>query len=392
MTLLYSVISILIFTLSAGITRIVIAFSHKYKFCDIPNPPLKDHKKNTPLLGGIAIFITVVIAFLVLLKLGLFTIFKSEFNQIYGLSQSYFNLSGFPNLLKYSIPAKNIIGIFIASMVLLVGGILDDKYRLKPKYQFIFPLIAAIIVISAGVGIRTTTNPLYSLGLSSTPLLNLAAVKFKIITISGIPYYFSLFTDLFTFIWLLGMMYTTKFLDGLDGLVSGISAIGFILLFAASIILGQPLMAVLALIFAAGTLGFLIWNFNPSKIFLGEFGSLWLGFILGIFAILGTARVSITLLILGIPILDVFWIILRRAFYEKKSPFLGDRKHLHFRLLNKGLSTKKTVLFLYTLSASFGFAGLFLQTRGRILALILLILLMMLIGFWISKKGSKDYS
>jgi len=134
------------------------------------------------------------------------------------------------------------------------------------------------------------------------------------------------------------------------------------------------------LIFAAACLGFLVFNFNPAKIFLGEGGSLFVGYILGILAIVSNGKIAVTLLILGIPLLDAAWVILRRIFIEKKSPFKGDKKHLHFRLLDAGLTQRQAVLLLYFITFSFGLAALFSQSFGQWLALIVLAFEMIIIG------------
>ena len=136
-------------------------------------------------------------------------------------------------------------------------------------------------------------------------------------------------------------------------------------------------------------LGFLIFNWHPAKIFLGEGGSLLLGYILGVLAIISGGKIAIALLIMGIPILDVFWTILRRLI-NKQNPFKSaDKKHLHHRLLDLGLGQRGTVLLFYFLALSFGLSGLFLQSRGKFLALILLVVIMfglvVTFGLWIVK-------
>jgi predicted adenine nucleotide alpha hydrolase (AANH) superfamily ATPase len=181
--------------------------------------------------------------------------------------------------------------------------------------------------------------------------------------------------------WLLGMMYTTKLLDGVDGLVSGVGAIGglVIFLFTLTTKYYQPDIALGALILAGSAFGFLIFNFHPAKIFLGEGGSLFVGFVLGVFAIISGGKIAIALLIMGIPILDVVWTITRRVL-QGKNPFkFSDNKHLHHRLLSLGFGQRKTVLVFYSLSLAFGLSGLFLQSRGKVLALLVLLFLMLII-------------
>lgn len=143
---------------------------------------------------------------------------------------------------------------------------------------------------------------------------------------------------------------------------------------------GQPETALLALIFAGAGAGFLIFNFHPAKIFLGEGGSVLVGFILGVLAIISGAKVATALLIMGIPILDVVWVLIRRLFFEKKSPVLGDKKHLHFRLLDVGMSHKQAVLFLYLATATFGIVSLLLTGKAKVWSLVILAGVMLILG------------
>ncbi|MFW5888663.1 MAG: undecaprenyl/decaprenyl-phosphate alpha-N-acetylglucosaminyl 1-phosphate transferase, partial [Patescibacteria group bacterium] len=152
----------------------------------------------------------------------------------------------------------------------------------------------------------------------------------------------------------------------------------------------QPDIALASLIFTGACLGFLIFNWNPAKIFLGEGGSLLLGYILAVLAIISGGKVAIALLVMGVPILDVGWTILRRL-KEGKNPFkFPDKKHLHHRLLKAGLSQKQTVLTFYVLSGAFGISALFLQTEGKIYAFFAIFLIMVLLigGFnYLEKKA-----
>jgi len=206
--------------------------------------------------------------------------------------------------------------------------------------------------------------------------------------------YFSNFlSEAFTFTWLLLMMYTTKLLDGVDGLVSGLAVIGglVIFLFTATTKYFQPDIALASLIFSGVCLGFLIWNWHPAKIFLGESGSLFLGYVLGVLAIISGGKIAIALLVLGLPLLDLFWTIIRRL-AAKKNPFSSsDRLHLHHRLLDIGLGQKKTVLIFYAFSLFFGLMALFLQSKGKFLAISILVLIMifLLAGFTFLEKRKK---
>ena len=181
-------------------------------------------------------------------------------------------------------------------------GVVDDKYGLKPHESIWGPILAAVCILMAGIRVGTITNPF-----------------------GGLITFVGWIGIVVTFLWLVGMMYTTKFLDGLDGLVSGIGGIGGLIIFFLSItaISNQPETALISIIFAASCIGFLVFNFNPAKIFLGEGGSLFIGFMLGSLAIVSGGKIATTLLILGIPLLDAVWVVLRRIIVEKKSPFKG---------------------------------------------------------------------
>jgi UDP-GlcNAc:undecaprenyl-phosphate GlcNAc-1-phosphate transferase len=347
--MLYLTVAIITFILSVGLTLIVKKIAFKLKFLDYPDAQRKIHKVPIPLLGGVAVFLSFAIVLL---------LFSFAINLIIG---------GF-------ISPKHIIGIILASLVIIIGGILDDKYNLKPKIQFLFPFIAALIIIAFGIGINHIRNPFGG-------IISFENWDFILFWWQGMPYKITLLADLFTLIWLLGMMYTTKLLDGLDGLVSGITIIGSLIIFgiALSKNVAQYNTGLIALILAGAFIGFIVFNFHPAKIFLGEGGSLFAGLMLGVLAIISGSKVATTLLIMGIPILDVVWVIGLRIF-AKRGVSMADRKHLHFRLLDIGLSQRQAVIFMYILTALFGGAALYLQTFGKLVALIILVVVMLILG------------
>jgi len=196
-----------------------------------------------------------------------------------------------------------------------------------------------------------------------------------------------LLADTFTFFWLLGMMYTTKLLDGLDGLVSGITLISAIFIFFVALNKGDIVqydVALLAILLIGSFLGFLVFNFNPAAIFLGEGGSTMAGFLLGAISIISGSKVGVTLMLLSIPALDFLWTIIRRLM-ERKSPFsTSDKKHLHHRLLDAGFSVKRAVLSLYGITVLFGLAAYYLQgVSWSVLGvgLIVLIVFMLILAY-----------
>ncbi len=319
------------FSLTLGVRRWALFL----QIVDKPDGVRKLHKKPIPLLGGLAIFIAFFF--------GLFA------------ARSI--------ILSGNLEWRHWLGFFAGALVLMIGGFLDDKYNLPAKIQIIFPVIAAIAPIIGGVGIEKLSNPLGGL------LLIPAGVSALLIIF-----------------WLLGMMYTTKLLDGVDGLVSGLGMIGalIIFLFTSSAHYFQPDIAAAAWIFAAACAGFLILNFNPAKIFLGEGGSLLIGYVLGVLAIISGGKIAIALLIMGLPILDVVWTIIRRL-GQGKNPFrFSDRQHLHHRLLDLGLSTRQTVAVFYIFAAVFGLSGLFLQSQGKFIALLVLLAIMLALVIFFS--------
>ena len=339
---------ILFFLLALGLslllTPLVKRLAFKFKVLDHPSAaPRKIHAQPMPLLGGLAVFG----AFLITIT-AYILIAKPDFNIV---------------------PLKFFLGVLLGGAVLMIGGFFDDKYNLSPKISWLFPALASFIIVLSGigVGIKYISNP-FGAPIGIDRSLEIGNWKLEI-------------SALLVWFWLMGMIYTTKFLDGLDGLTSGIALVGGLTLFALSLNerVSQPITASIAIIFAGALLGFLIYNFHPASIFLGEGGSTFAGFMLGVLAIILGAKIATALLVMGIPILDVAWVIVRRLFY-RSSPFEGDRRHLHYRLLDIGFSQKQAVLTLYGISAVFGFTAVFLQSFGKLIALVLLFCVMIFLA------------
>jgi len=330
----------------------------RWKVLDIPGEERKIHKAPTPLLGGVAIFLS----------------FWAVFAIAFFINRDLF---------VGAVGPKQIFGVFLGSAIIMICGFLDDKYSLRPGAQIWGPVLAATIVLAFGVGVRFITNPFG--GVLRLDQFSAGA---------GLGLWLIFPANLITFFWLLGTMYTTKILDGLDGLVAGIAAIGATLIFLFTTFTKylQPDVALMAVIFAGAAGGFLIWNFYPAKIFLGEGGSIFAGFMLGVLAVISGGKIAIALLVIGLPALDLVWIICRRIFWEKHSPASADRKHLHFRLLDLGLTPRQAVLCFYLFSIFFGGAALFLPSREKLAALGILIVLMVILSvltvFWPKKDKS----
>ncbi len=333
--MLYFLYFLLALFLSLAITPLIKILAARLQIIDAPKAPRKIHARPTPLLGGLAIFLSFFLALLVYLKFG--------------------------NINFQVVPMKFFLGIILGGLVLILGGTLDDKYNLPPKILWLFPAIASLIVVLSGIGV--------GIKFISNPFGNPISLNYSLFAIH--------LSAIFVWLWMMGMIFTTKLLDGLDGLCGGIALIGGLTMFALSLgpKINQPITATLAIIFSGVLLGYLFFAFNPATIFLGEGGSTFLGFILGVLAIISGAKIATALLVMGIPILDVAWVIAKRLWFHK-SPFSGDRQHLHFKLMDIGLSQRQAVLVLYAISAVFGGVAVFLQSMGKLIALGLLLCVM----------------
>jgi UDP-GlcNAc:undecaprenyl-phosphate GlcNAc-1-phosphate transferase len=300
----------------------------RWGIVDVPRGDRKLHDHVIPFLGGVSVFLAFAIPTLVIL-----------------LQTNHLTMG--------EIDPRHFVGFFIGALILLVGGILDDKFDLPPRLSILFPLLAALSAVAFGIGVEKITNPL-----------------------GGAFVLTSSVSILITFVWLLGMTYTTKLLDGLDGLATGVTMIGAIMiaLLALSQEFFQPDVAVLALLFAAALLGFLLWNGYPATIFLGEGGSTFLGFTLGILAVIAGSKLATTLLVVGVPMLDVAFVILRR-WREGRSLTGGDRTHLHHLLLAAGMSRRAILITYLSVATLFGATSLIFASWQKVIALGILVLL-----------------
>ena len=327
------------FVLAVVITPMVKRLAAGLNILDVPDQARKIHDHPIPFLGGVAIYFSFLIALLFYLKFG------------------------HPDFLV--VPMKFFNGIIFGGLVLIIGGVLDDKFNLPPKLLWLFPALASLIVVWSGIGVGIKEL--------SNPFGNPISLNYSLFAIP--------FSAIFIWLWMMGMIFTTKFLDGLDGLCSGVAFIACLTMFALSLgpKINQPITAELAIILAGALLGYLIYAFFPASIFLGEGGSTFLGFMLGVLSVILGGKIATALLVMGIPILDVAWVIIKRIWYHR-SPFKGDRQHLHFKLLDVGLTQRQAVLVLYGISAVFGGVAVFLQSLGKLIALVILFCVMLFLA------------
>jgi UDP-GlcNAc:undecaprenyl-phosphate GlcNAc-1-phosphate transferase len=241
------------------------------------------------------------------------------------------------------------LGIAAGMVFLFVAGQIDDRYELRPGPQYAVQAISGLIAIACLVFIERVMNPFTD-------------------KIFIFPFWF---TVAFSLVWIMGMINTINFLDGLDGLATGVGAIVSAVLAIHMIREGQYSVALLPLALLGATLGFLPFNFSPAKIFLGS-GSLILGYAIATLGIAAGAKLALLLLVLAIPIIDVAWLMISRL-RAGESIGQADRRHLHFRLLDLGLSQRQVVLLYYGYCALLGASALLIGSR--LLKLIALVVL-----------------
>ncbi|OGL95230.1 hypothetical protein A2348_02835 [Candidatus Uhrbacteria bacterium RIFOXYB12_FULL_58_10] len=334
----------LAFVFSFGMAPIVSWFASAHGLVDRPTGGRKIHTRPIPLLGGVGMFISIVIVVLfILADSGLLT--------------------------GGEITVSHYAGFLLGGLVLMVGGYLDDKYNLPAKYSIVAPLAATLTVIAFGIEVDKLTNPFGGVFL-------LAGWE----------------SDVLVFVWLMVVMYTSKFLDGLDGLATGVSSIGslMVMLLALSDAYFQPDVAVLAAICLGAMLGFLVFNVNPASIFLGEGGSTFVGFVIGTLAVISGGKLATALLVIAIPLMDVIWIIVRRFRSGGVAGiFKADRKHLHHRLLDRGWSQRRIVFAYYLVATAFGLSTLFLQSKQKLIALGALAAAMVVVAIWMTRQEKR---
>lgn len=292
------ILSLLAFLSSYFLTPWTRKLSYKIGALDVPNRR-KMHRSPTPSGGGIAIFLGFLVAFL----------FINRVN-------------------------PSIIGFISAAFVIIILGVFDDILSLSPLPKLIFQSLAAFILIYSGVRIDMSV------------LLRGHVAEFGYLSIP------------LTYLWIVGITNAINLIDGLDGLAAGVSCIAAFTIAAVAMFGGQVTVAVLAMIVAFAALGFLPHNFH-SKIFMGDSGSMFLGFSLAALSVMGSVKLAaafslfVPMIILAIPIFDTIFAILRRII-NGRPIYEGDKKHIHHRLLDLGFSPFQAVIIIYILSLMFG--------------------------------------
>lgn len=308
---------------------------------NIPNDSRRIHKKPMALMGGLAIIAGFVLA------------------MIYS-----FATRDIKSFAEFLIKPKT-MGILAGVLIIIILGIVDDIKALRARVKFPVQLIAAIIAVATGTRITTISKPFQE-------------------TVALHPGMMYMLGDILAFaisiVWIVGMTNAINLIDGLDGLAAGVSGIAAITLYIVSVIRKQDDIAIISVSLVGAIAGFLPYNFNPAKIFMGDTGATFLGFILAIISIEGTMKsvtalaVAIPILVLGLPIIDTMFAIFRRILHGKPIGE-ADRGHLHHRLLDMGLSHRMAVISLYIVSGALGLISIALVDKGLLPSIILLIII-----------------
>ncbi|MFC7062453.1 glycosyltransferase family 4 protein [Halobacillus seohaensis] len=313
------------------ITPLVKRFAIKIGATDQPNDR-KVHKKVMPRLGGMAIFMSFLLGMLIF----------------------------FPNS-TYTIP------VLIGGIIIIVTGLADDLFDISPKLKILGQLLATSVVIIGGVQVEFINLPF------------------------GGQLEFGYFSIPITILWIVGITNAINLIDGLDGLAAGVSSIALLTITGMALTMGNTFVVLVGLMMLGSTLGFLLYNFHPAKIFMGDTGALFLGFMIAVLSLLGFKNVTlfsfiIPIIILGVPISDTLFAIVRRKL-QNKSLSSPDKSHLHHCLLNLGYSHRQTVLIIYAVSALFSIGAVIFSQATLFGALAVLGLLILMIELIVEFTG-----
>jgi len=318
-------------------TPLVKKLALKYKVVDEPKNNRKIHKKPIPLLGGLAIYLPFVLL----------------------------------TLIKGPVVTDAEIGIILGATIIIIGGILDDIWELKPFEKLFFQLMAAVVLIIMGVSIQLIANPFTN------------DISYLDIGYWSVP---------ITIVWVVGITNAMNLIDGLDGLSSGVSLISTITIFIIAVTKDRSNAMYLTAILMGSIAGFLPYNFNPASIFLGDTGAQLLGFLLAAISMEGAIKsatifsVVVPILTMGLPIFDTVFAIIRRK-VNGRSIMEADRGHLHHRLLDLGLSQRQAVLIMYLISALLSGLAIFSVQLSSFASYYFLLVIIMLIGIICWKIG-----
>jgi len=313
--------TLLAFALAAAATPLVGLWARRLGMLDVPGGR-RVHPRPIPRPGGLAIAVA----------------FGSAIFAFWLVDR----VAGHPFLIPEEARSSRFTLTAIAALLGMGIGLIDDMLDLRARWQFLGLLVVAAVIVVAGIHIDFVNDPL------SDRLVELA---FPVAVA-------------FTMFWIVGMNIALNFIDGLDGLAAGVAAIAALTLGGLALLpqVSEPFVAWMAFTLAGAVAGFLLFNFHPARLFLGTTGVAFLGTMLAVLSIFGTAKVAAALLVLGVPIIDTFYVLVRRM-VSGHPPFAPDRGHFHHRLLDVGLTHQQAVLLIYLMTAALG--SLAFMTTGR---------------------------
>lgn len=336
------------------VTPIIIKYAKKLGIIDYPKKhPKVIHTIPTPRGGGIPVFAALLISSLIFLPLD-----------------------------------KNMIGILVGALILIIMGFLDDKHDLNPYLRLFLGFVAAAAPIASGIGIAFISNPLGGIIDLSHPQI--------IFSLFGGTHSIWILSDAFALFWIVFLMNIVNMgAKGVDGQMSGVTviaalSIAFLSLRFSADITQWPVI-ILAAITAGAYLGFLPWHIYPQKIMPGYGGSTIAGYLLAILSILSTTKVGALMVVLGVPLIDTGYTIIRRIL-TGKSPVWGDRGHLHHRLLDAGFSKTQVALFYWGITAVLGYAAINLNTNQKIYTMVGIGVLVGGLILWLTYHPKKTIS
>ena len=344
---------ILAFVVAFVATPYTIKIARKVGAVDIPKDERRMHKKAMPKFGGPAVILGFLVSTIYLLI-------------VMSMEQSI-------NLFSFEEYGKKLLGFLIGIGIITAFCVVDDIKTIKPLTKLVGQLLAAIVAVVAGIRIDGIT----------LPFLNFPEIH-------------QVTSIILTIAWIIIVTNAINLIDGLDGLSSGISVISAVSLLIIFVLNGSSMVSIVLIAALAGALvGFLPFNFSPAKTFIGDTGSNFLGFALAIISILGSAKtytaavIVLPLIVLGLPIFDTVFAIIRRMIRGKsiKAVFKADKGHLHHKLVARGYNQKQAVLILYGISAIFAIFAVILCDSGIWKALSFLLIVIVAIA-----SGYKNFS
>ena len=314
------------------LTPVAMRFATATGAIDQPDSGRRIHVRPIPRAGGLA----VVIAFV---GVGVVALYASGAGGTVGPFPQNFIWGG--DLMR----RDQLVALLAGSAIAAAVGFIDDRWQIRARWQLLLQIGMALFAISLGVTIAFVNNPVDFIG----GVLGSSTIAFA-----------GLGAAVVTILWIVGMINSINFIDGLDGLSTGVALIAALTLGVISLTDDRaPMVALMCAVLAGALAGFLPWNFFPAKVFIGTTGVMAVGYALAVLSILGTAKIAVALLVLGVPIIDAFWIITRRV-ANRSSPFTPDRGHIHHRLLDLGLTHRGVVLVIYAICAALALSSIVL--------------------------------